>query len=109
MADTTRRTALLNLFRKLLFKITFVQETHSRSENEAQWAHEWAPGIAIFISTKNTANVQNGVKIFINESNLKVTAVKRDLNGRVISMDVPTHLSTIHLINIYTPADANLQ
>jgi len=31
--------------------------------------------------------------------------IKRDLNGRVISMDVSTRLSTIHLTNIYAPAN----
>ena len=47
MADATRRTALLNLFRKLPVQIICVQETHSRPENEVQWAREWAPDVVI--------------------------------------------------------------
>ena len=105
MADTTRRTALLNLFRKLSVQIICVQETHSRPENEAQWAREWAPDVVILNYVTDMANAQNGVAIFINDSNLQVSAIKRDLNGRVISMDVSTRLSTIHLINIYAPAN----
>ena len=105
MADATRRTALLNLFRKLRVQIICVQETHSRPEKEAQWAREWAPGVVILNSATNMANAQNGVAIFINDFNLQVSAVKRDLNGRLISMDVSTRLSTIHLINIYAPCN----
>jgi len=70
MADATRSTALLNLFRKLPVQIICVQETHSRPENEAQWAREWAPGAVILNSATNMANAQNGVAIFINDSNL---------------------------------------
>ena len=105
MADSTRRTALLNLFRKLPVQIICVQETHSRPENEAKWAREWAPVVVILNSATNVANAQNGVAIFINHSNLQVSAVKRDLNGRVISMAVSTRLSTIQLIKIYAPAN----
>ena len=59
MADATRRTALLNLFRKLPVQIICVQETYSRPENEAQWAREWAPDVVILNSTTNMANAQN--------------------------------------------------
>ena len=92
MADATRRTALLNLFRKLPVQIICVQETYSRPENEAQWAREWAPDVVILNSTTNMANAQIGVAIFINDSSLQVSAVKRGLNGRIISMDVSTSL-----------------
>jgi len=106
MADTVRRAALLNLFRKLPVQIICVQETHSRPENEAQWAREWAPGEVIFNSATDVTAAQNGVAIFINDSNLQISDVKKDLSGRVISMDVSTRLSTIHLTNIDAPASA---
>ena len=68
MANSIRRTALFEIFRRLPAQIILTQETHSKPEDEAIWAREWAPRTVVFNSAKNTTSYpRNGVAIFIND------------------------------------------
>jgi len=108
MANSIRRTALFEIFRRLPAQIILTQETHSKPEDEAIWAREWAPRTVDFNSAKNTTSYpRNGVEIFINDPNIKVNTVKKDLEGRILTADVSIHFVDLHLINIYVPVEKN--
>ena len=106
MVNSIRRTALFEIFRRLPAQIVLTQETHSKPEDEAIWAREWAPRTVVFNSTKNTTSYpRKGVAIFINDPNIKVNTVKKDLEGRILTADVSIHSFDLHLINIYAPVE----
>ena len=103
MANSLRRAALFDQFRKLPAHIILVQETHSNVKQEAKWTQEWAPRTVIFNSNKNSATPTNGVAIFINDVNTDAKTITNDLDGRIIAVDITIQGTTLHLINIYAP------
>ena len=52
MANSIRRTELFEIFRRLPAQIILTQETHSKPEDEAIWAREWAPRTLVFNSAR---------------------------------------------------------
>ena len=99
MANPIRRAAFFDLYRRLPVQVILVQETHSKTEQEA----EWAPRVVVFNSIKKTATPKNGVAIFLNDPNIKPGMTKRDLEGRMLAVDISTQSSKFHLLNTYAP------
>jgi len=66
-----------------------------------------APHCRFQLGKKHHIIPRNGVEIFINDPNIKVNTVKKDLEGRILTADVSIHFVDLHLINIYVPVEKN--
>ena len=60
MANPIRRAAFFDLFRRLPVQVILVQETHSKTEQEA----EWAPRVVVFNSIKKQLRQKTELQSF---------------------------------------------
>ena len=68
--EDARRALLHDLIKKLETEIVFLQETHSRSVDEAKWKKEWSPLNVMYNSTSEHQVRINGVAIISKNSSL---------------------------------------
>ncbi|KAL9953780.1 hypothetical protein ACROYT_G041245 [Oculina patagonica] len=81
-------------------------ETFSEQKDEPIWKSEW--GGAIFFSHGSTHS--KGVSILINPSSkLNVQVTGKDLDGRIVSINLIYNSAKISICNIYAPNDSQQQ
>ena len=101
LRDVIKRRAIFNYYRTR-GNILCLQETHSTISDELIWKAEWG-GDAVFSHGESNAR---GVCILMPKgmtSQEDICNVKRDLEGRVIVIEVRQDMDTISLVNIYAP------
>jgi len=104
IVEDARRALLHDLIKKLETDIIFLQETHSRSVDEAKWEKEWSLLNVIYNSTSEHQDRINGVAIISKNPPLTFKNCQKDKDGRIIATTVfNDEKPLIHLINIYAP------
>ena len=99
MASEQKRSTIFGYLRKRA-DIICLQETHSSVEDEALWRNQW--GGLVFFSHGNTQS--RGVMILIKNSMFaNCTRVKKDEEGRVLSVSIKIDEKRINIIAIYAP------
>jgi len=104
IVEDARRALLHDLIKKLETDLIFLQETHSRSVDEAKWEKEWSPINVIYNSTSEHQDRTNRVAIISKNPSLTFKNYQKDKDGGIIATTVfNDEKPLIHLISIYAP------
>ena len=86
--------------RKSLADLILLQETHSNTETEIQWQHEWGGNLFCSHGANNSCGV---AIIFRNGNNVDVKDIFRDDFGRILIINFVKSELNFTLTNIYAP------
>ena len=100
LRDKTKRLTLFNWLKTKYKGLVLLQETHSTELDENQWEKEW--GNKIFFSHGQSNS--RGVAILspIN-SDITLTNITKDTDGRVLLIDCTVHETKFTVINVSAP------
>lgn len=101
LANDTKRIEIFTwLARKKELDIIYLQECHSTQDVEEKWRREWEGFIYFNHGTRN----QKGVIILFREHlEICVHKIERDMDGRIIILDVEIKSRRFCLVNVYAP------
>lgn len=98
--DNFKRKKVFNFLREFGYDIIFLQETHSRIDDEKLWRTQWG-GEAVFGSYCSNSR---GVAILFKASlKISVLSFHRDPEGRYIILHVNVNDVHFILVNLYGP------
>lgn len=99
--DNLKRTAVFSKLKRISKGIILLQETHSTPENECRWQNDWGNKNIYF---SHGLSNSRGVAIVITDNyDAKVTDIKRDINGRIIVINIERNGTVYTVGNIYAP------
>ena len=99
MAEEVKRRTIFDYCRKRA-DICLLQETHSTSKSEKYWVSEWG-GKIVFSHGDNDAR---GVCILLQKNSpYTLYNVQRDLEGRILNVDVKIDNKIWNITNVYAP------
>ena len=102
-----KRMAVFDFLRNSNLAIIFLQETKLKPEEEGQYIKEWHNHNCIFNST---VGGKSGTAILINVDYISILHNRlRDVEGKVIAIDVSVQGDIFHLVNSYGPNDHELK
>ena len=101
LKDEKKRNAIFYWLRKQNFDVILLQETHCHCRKEEYcWGKEW-DGQSVWGWGTNRSK---GVAIlFSRKHRYEYDIVERDMNGRIIALDLKYENNIIRIINIYAP------
>ena len=106
LRNQVKRKSIFSHLKDQNCQIYLLQETFSEPDDESIWKSEW--GGVIFFSHGSIHN--KGVSILINPpSKLNVEASGKDLDGRIISVNLIYSSGRISICNVYAPNDSQQQ
>lgn len=106
LRNQIKRRSIFRYLKDQNCQLYLLQETFSESKDELIWKSEW--GGDIFFSHGSTHS--KGVCILINPSNkLSVETTSKDLDGRIVSINLTFNSVKISICSIYAPNDSQQQ
>ena len=106
LRNQVKRRSIFRFLKDQNCQIYLLQETFSEQKDEPIWKSEW--GGAIFFSHGSTHS--KGVSILINPSSkLNVEVTGKDLDGRIVSINLIYNSAKMSICNIYAPNDSQQQ
>ena len=106
LRNQVKRRSIFSFLKDQKCDIFLLQETFSELKDELIWKSEW--GGAIFFSHGSTHS--KGVAILINPlRTLNIEATGKDLDGRIVSVDLIYSSDRISICNVYAPNDCQQQ
>ena len=106
LRNQVKRRSIFRFLKDQNCQIYLLQETFSEQKDEPIWKSEW--GGTIFFSHGSTHS--KGVSILINPSSkLNVEVTGKDLDGRIVSINLIYNSAKISICNIYAPNDSQQQ
>ena len=80
--------------------IIFLQETHSTKKSEKQWLNEWGGEI---IFNHGSSDARGVCILFKRNIECKLYMVQRDLEGRILNVEIAVENKKYSLTNVYGP------
>ena len=100
LGNVSKRRAIFKWLKQNHRGIVLLQETHCSERNEKDWGKEW--GGKIYFSHGNTGS--RGVAILFPPTfEAEIHAIKKDLEGRILILNMTTEFGPIVIANIYCP------
>ncbi len=99
LRDKSKRITLFQFLKKQKSHITFLQETHSKLENEKSWQNECYNKILFNHSSDKTA----GQAIILNSNHLKLNKTGIVIPGRIQFCEIEHNDKKVLFVNIYAP------
>ena len=96
-----KRMSIFDFLMKSNLDIIFLQETKLKPEEESQYIREWHNQNCIFNSVSGG---KSGTAILVNNNSITMLHNQiRDVEGKVIAIDIKVGGTILHLVNSYGP------
>ena len=100
LGNFRKRREIFTWCRKQKADVTFLQETHSTKNCEAQWKKEWG---SLIIFSHGTSNARGVAVLIKNKLDVVIQQELSDSKGRLLSLNVKIKDKHYRLINVYGP------
>ena len=100
LSNFKKRRAIFSWCRKQKADLTFLQETHSSKERDAQWKKEWG---AVILFSHGSTNARVAAVLIKNGFDIDIMLSQTDSSGRLLLFKALIKEENYTIANIYGP------